>query len=871
ATSPAGSSSKLRSKMDSAHSIAQSEVYSIVAKVIRQIQNTDDQKEWLQGLQEFNALLTGVAQSPLQSNLNEIKMQFTTRYYTMAANAIIKTYAKWSTKITAENRVQYLDHFFLKGPCHEAFLSLSNIFNTSSHSLVLRQGINLLDQFIQVDRIRDLICSFSLVKSKEMNDLASATLQNNLYERIISDLASLPERIANKLELNIKSNFYPKSYFQRIAQQIDASLKLIYEFIKDGHSYNLTFLGNLLGKITMIGHADTIFYYLLPSWTINTKQNNLWQSVIQKLLCTIPDSSLENILITLLTTIKPSLSPNNLISRLLGNNINESSKLRFLFTKKFLLLRSFKNLSIPKNIISYLHLQGLQSLLSETFLEVLDAWCKKSAIQYTGYEEHLYLSQVLLILCSHLDKKEVISNQQAVLVKLLHGMQVHLENNTIQIRRLGMIVGETLTDVLDNGGNRLRFEYEENDETDEIKALQKRLPKLQDGELEHTISKYNLDEQEGNKHPKDTLHSQGRHIVSTLEESSSKVATTYEELDSDDDFESYDMSNDTVVNKIKKPSYIRDCIEGLLVNDDPHRVDVCLHTIESLVKRNPSDLPNLAEEIVKILLHLQNESAAEDYNIVRLSAMISTTVQCPTQAVKYLTTEFYKTNYSLQQRLDILEIIAKSAQELSSPHTTDSESKKEAIPSDNYGTGPQHRSKTPNWQQIVNERIKLKTRRFAKGRPKSRVKSIANRFAPVAGLFFFPLLQHFDRPLNTMDLLGDDSFVLGRLIYTLGVVLYAAINTTIVDSMGKSLLEFLWAVRFHEEAYIRQSIIFSFTMIILSLPSYVLIGNADIYEFQAWMQDLIHKDPNSECRKLAAQSLSLLQDTFKKELLPEEK
>lgn len=28
--------------------------------------------------------------------------------------------------------------------------------------------------------------------------------------------------------------------------------------------------------------------------------------------------------------------------------------------------------------------------------------------------------------------------------------------------------------------------------------------------------------------------------------------------------------------------------------------------------------------------------------------------------------------------------------------------------------------------------------------------------------------------------------------------------------------------------------------------------------------DLIHKDSNSECRKLAAQSLSLLQDTLKK-------
>ena len=74
----------------------------------------------------------------------------------------------------------------------------------NSHSVVLRRGITLLDQFIQADRIRDMICSFSLVENNDINTLANTTLQNNLYERIINDVASLPERIANKMELNVK-------------------------------------------------------------------------------------------------------------------------------------------------------------------------------------------------------------------------------------------------------------------------------------------------------------------------------------------------------------------------------------------------------------------------------------------------------------------------------------------------------------------------------------------------------------------------------------------------------------------------------------------------------------------------------------------
>lgn len=98
------------------------------------------------------------------------------------------------------------------------------------------------------------------------------------------------------------------------------------------------------------------------------------------------------------------------------------------------------------------------------------------------------------------------------------------------------------------------------------------------------------------------------------------------------------------------------------------------------------------------------------------------------------------------------------------------------------------------------------------------------------------------RPLVTFDLLGDDQLVLGRLAHTLGALMYLAVNTTVswatavngphlawsgpplgpgseecprwallgtrtpvllfqvAVPMGKALLEFVWALRFHGDA-----------------------------------------------------------------------
>lgn len=55
----------------------------------------------------------------------------------------------------------------------------------------------------------------------------------------------------------------------------------------------------------------------------------------------------------------------------------------------------------------------------------------------------------------------------------------------------------------------------------------------------------------------------------------------------------------------------------------------------------------------------------------------------------------------------------------------------------------------------------------------------ANQFGLIAGCFFYPLLAGYDRRVRTMDLLGNDAMVLGRMLYSLGTIVYSAINTVV--------------------------------------------------------------------------------------------
>ncbi|NXS06653.1 TELO2 protein, partial [Neodrepanis coruscans] len=511
---------------------------------------------------------------------------------------------------------------------------------------------------------------------------------------------------------------------------------------------------------------------------------------------------------------------------------------------------------VLQTLLGYLSLDSLRRpLLLRVLQELLETWSSSSAVKHSPPEQQLYISKAILICLSHLKETEVQSCRQELLTSMMEGVKCHLDSSLPQLRRLGMVVAESISSRINTEGPVLKFEYEEDDETRELKSLLVQtpllcvVPSIPDDKSEKAEAAPPLV-------PESNKKSQTAAPVMPDEESDA-------ELDSDDDLIPYDMSEDKEL-KAKAPVYIRDCIEVLTGSEDVDKWEATVKALESLIRRNPAATREVSVELAKILLHLEEKTCIEGFVELRQRAQVAVLTMDPIPVSKYLTSQFYSLNYSLRQRMDILDVLVLAAQELSCPKfcgkTKHSDAQKpyiQLLPGSDS---------SKDWRRIVDERIKSKTRRFATGQCHVEVASGPNEFNSVAGHFFFPLIQHFDRPLTTFDLLGEDHLVLGRLVHTLAVLMYLAVNTVAVTAMGKALLEFAWALRFHTDSYVRQGLLSCISSLLLSVPAELLLADMteELLETQSWLGDVVEKDPDGDCRRLALQNLLLMENLKKK-------
>ncbi|XP_010123846.1 PREDICTED: telomere length regulation protein TEL2 homolog [Chlamydotis macqueenii] len=93
-----------------------------------------------------------------------------------------------------------------------------------------------------------------------------------------------------------------------------------------------------------------------------------------------------------------------------------------------------------------------------------------------------------------------------------------------------------------------------------------------------------------------------------------------------------------------------------------------------------------------------------------------------------------------------------------------------------------------------------------------------------------------------------------------------AVNTMAVPAMGKALLELVWALRFHSDSYVRQGLLSCVSSMLLSVPVERLLEDMteQLLETQSWLGDVVEKDPDGDCRRLALRNL-LLMENLKKE------
>ncbi|KFP11795.1 Telomere length regulation protein TEL2, partial [Egretta garzetta] len=677
-----------------------------------------------------------------------------------------------------------------------------------------------LAQFLQEGRMSALMWEVC----QQQAQAGSAELQEALLNKIVC----LPDHVSNKLQGRNPPVFFPQNYYPLLGGAVIQVLQKISDSLRGGLDCSISFVSHVLGKVCVHGRQKEILSVLVPRLTDLTKSDCIWQRICWRLVECVPDRWMEAVVLGFVQSAPGA----DTLSRLLGNLVVKNKKAQFVVTQKVLLLQYCHTTAVLQNLLGYLALDSLRrALLIKVLQELLETWGSSSAVKHSPPEQQQYISKAILICLSHLKEPEIESCRQELLTSMMEGVKCHLDSNLPQVRRLGMIVAESISSKINTDGPVLKFQ---------VKVLMKCTS-------------------EAATFPK----REGIFTKTNCVENSQVAENDCKNVMSDDDLIPYDMSEDKEL-KTKAPVYIRDCIEVLTGSEDVDKWEATIKALESLVRKNPAATREVSVELAKILLHLEEKTCIEGFVELRQRAQVAVLTTDPIPVAKYLTSQFYSLNYSLRQRMDILDVLVLAAQELSYPKSH-GKTKHSGAPNPRIQLLPGSDS-SKDWRRIVDERIKSKTRRFATGQSQVEMASGPNEFNSVAGHFFFPLIQHFDRPLTTFDLLGEDHFVLGRLVHTLAILMHLAVNTVAVTAMGKALLEFVWALRFHTDSYVRQGLLSCISSMLLSVPSERLLQDMtdELLETQSWLGDVVEKDPDGDCRRLALQTLLLMENLKKK-------
>ncbi|KAF4015464.1 hypothetical protein G4228_007289 [Cervus hanglu yarkandensis] len=590
--------------------------------------------------------------------------------------------------------------FFLEGPADQAFLVLmESIEGAASPSFRLMKMARLLARFLSGGRMAAVMEG----QCGQQAGPASRLLQETLLTRVVG----LPDRLGNRLQRETLAAFFPQNYFPLLGEEVLRVLQAVVDSLRE----------EILGV-------------LVPRLTVLTQGNCLWQRVCWRLVECVPDRAMEAVLKGL---VEAAPGP-EVLSRLLGNLVTKSKKAQFVMTRKLLFLQYSCSTPVLQSLLGYLAMDSQRRpLLVQALKELLETWGSSSAIRHAPLEQQCYVSKAVLICLAHLGEAELRACRDELLASLMDGVKNRLDSSLPPVRRLGMTVAEVASARLHPKGPSLKFQYEEDELTREILALAAPWP-APDGPSEEGLPVAPVG---GESHDQETVDGGGPQAGREGSDS---------ELDSDDELVPYDMSGDKEQRNSKTPAYVRDCLEALTASEDWERWEAALQALEGLVLKSPAATGEVSLELAKVLLHLEEKTAVAGFEGLRQRALVAVTVTDPARVAEYLAVQFYALNYSLRQRMDILDV---------------------AVP------------------------------------------------------------------------------------------------------MGKALLEFVWALRFHGDAYVRRGLLSAISSVLLSVPAERLLADLpdELLEARSWLADVAEQDADEDCRLLAVKALLLL-EKLRDRLLP---
>lgn len=746
------------------------------------------------------------------------------------------------------------------------------------------------------------------------NNVPLPTLEHAVREGKCSEfvqlLVSLPNRVANVMQRSMPDVFRPNVYSGVLLAHWLKSVYFIgnVNHVEKRPVYNTTFLSALLSRILIDFHNNRSSPHIigtiriLGEWAVLPVFNGMLPQIFLGL-------STQAIDVVALFMLEHTAS----LTPFIAEAVLTSKDWTYCLTTAIPMQSYYSSDNLPKHLVAYL--SQFPHLFDTLLGELLDVWSNKTCIQRASVEQRIYLTKLIVLMVTakyNESGEKTTTNTIEIKRKLFQGVPAHIESQHSTIRCLGMICAEVVLGILDpNTEDSLKFDYFGFSSDDQlIVEYMRDISRTYRVTADCDARPWNVDaifkellsgnvEQKHNIAVKELLPT-SKPSATIVHVDPSATSQHIDDLDSDDELEPYDMSNDLPESAAKAPLYLLDLKETLRENDDPDVFFESVRNCEKLVHEQLSnDDASLGLDILDLLIGLDNKFSMDDFEQCRMAGCVAIVSVYPKESSTFLCCEFHTKSgtYNIASKVLMLEILGATARELSK--LTPSSSSDRANTSKPALTEMPRKiirlddisNRIKEAQQIIRQRVELKTRRFATRTAHPHKLAQRNRFADVAGHFFFPLLHGVGERQLTLtvhrSLTHDvDNVLLVTLLNTLASVTLASQNCPVVPKFAAEIFRLSITLRYSAESRIRLAVMQLIAVALLVTPKYVLKGDllSDMCEIRIWLADCCQHqraevssgilsiegasprigggESNEECRQMAGHVLALCLDVL---------
>lgn len=704
---------------------------------------------------------------------------------------------------------------------------LDFIKSSSGPNKKLDNIINLISYMIKSESLLSAFIEGSLHPSEESSNFALV-------------LSAIPAKISNFLKSNLK-DFSPDDFSNTILVQLAKCIAILHTL----QSFSLYFSSDLCSKVIekfsiLYGNCISLnrFFKVLDAWC--TEREN-FISFLELFFENLDPRAIEKVIIVVSKNCK-------YLPLLILNLISKNETWKYIGCKKLIFYTYSLDASFIKGLVTcFEDVQLLKGLLND----LVKVWSSRTSIRNTSFEQHLYISKIIVLISSKLKNK---LNDSDCYKYLTDGVSAHLESNSSDIKVVGMAVSECLIESID-GPNSLTFDYSGLNSNlsqlvNDIKGMYAN--NCNDSNFDHLKGDELLLSMENEMSSSRVKVLTSKDLVKELSssnvDSNSEVMCSIDNLDSDDDLEPYDLSNDVEIKELERPKYLRDMLEGF---GEKEKADVwigSLEVCEELVLKDLADDDiSLGLQILSVLISLQQEFYCERFDDLKFNGAVAVVSIYPKESAEYLCNEFHRDVglYSISHRLFILQVLSASALRLS----RGVEVKDEFI--------SDVKIKIVGKSRKITSKTKLPNKRI-------------NYFANVAASFLFPLLRggtnssplkmSRENEKHLKDTGSDFTILLIELLRTVSVIMMSSENSPAAPRMAFEVLEAIYPARFHPDPQIIMCVISCIASVIISVPPTRLVSDFFdlILEAKHWLYSLCTTHFNSECKVFSSQVLNLI-------------